>query len=61
MKKPKVAIPNLSLPIDEQLDRCIRQDVRDEHLSRADIVRRILRRHYGLVRHTMNEQRMVAP
>ena len=39
--------PILSLPIDDQLDTYIQQDAREEHLSRADIVRRILRLHYA--------------
>ena len=58
--------PILSLPIDDQLDKCIQQDVREEHLSRADIVRRILRLHYarlsrrrevGLTKQTNGKQR----
>lgn len=53
--------PILSLPIDRQLDQCLRRDMRDEHLSRADIVRRILRLHYGLIRRPLIDQRMVAP
>ena len=52
--------PILSLPIDKQLDLCIRRDMRDEHLSRADIVRRILRIHYGLIRNALHQSRITA-
>jgi hypothetical protein len=50
--------PILSLPIDRQLDQCLRRDQRDERLSRADIVRRILRLHYGLARKMLHAHRV---
>lgn len=39
----------LSLPIDRKLQAALKADVRRTGLSRADIVRQILRRHYGLL------------
>lgn len=47
--------PNLSVPIDNKLHRCIGAEAKRTGLSRADIVRQILRRHYGLLNH---EQRV---
>ena len=48
--------PNLSVPIDKKLHTAIWADARRTGLSRADIVRQILRRHYGLIR----QERQVA-
>jgi hypothetical protein len=39
---------NLSLPIDRVLDTKLKQSVKETQLSRADVVRQILRAHYGL-------------
>ena len=44
--KPK----NLSFPIDPRLAQAIRRDVRDKQVSQADVVRLILRQHYGLLK-----------
>jgi hypothetical protein len=41
--------PNISVPIDRKLYAALKADVRRTGLSRADIVRQILRRHYGLL------------
>jgi hypothetical protein len=41
--------PNLSLPISAELDRAIKRDAKDEQLSRAALIRRILSRYYGLL------------
>lgn len=41
--------PNLSLPIDKQLDKALRQETRRTRLSRAAVVRQILLRHFGLL------------
>lgn len=53
--------PILSLPIDKQLEQCLRRDMHDEQLSKADIVRRILRLHYGLVRKQLRNQIEAVP
>jgi hypothetical protein len=49
--------PNLSVPIDKKLHTAIWADARRTGLSRADIVRQILRRHYGLL---MDQDQRVA-
>lgn len=41
--------PNISLPIDNKLDRAIRAEVRRTKLKRSDVVRQILMRHFGLI------------
>lgn len=42
--------PNLSLPIDRQLNKAINDEVRRTKLSRADVVRQILLRHFATER-----------
>jgi len=42
--------PNISVPIDHQLDRRIKGAVKRSKLSRADVVRQILRQHFGLLK-----------
>jgi hypothetical protein len=49
--------PNISVPIDRKLYAALKADVRRTGLSRADIVRQILRRHYGLL---MDQDQRVA-
>lgn len=45
MKKPII-----SLPIDRALDLKLKKSVKDTGLSRADIVRQVLRVYYGLIK-----------
>ena len=42
--------PILSLPIDKALDVKLKKSVKETGLSRADVVRQVLRVHYGLQR-----------
>jgi len=42
--------PILSLPITPQLEQAIKQEAKTEHLSKADVVRRILLSYYGLLK-----------
>lgn len=41
--------PNISCPIDHKIDRKIQAEVRRTSLSRADVVRQILKMHFGLL------------
>lgn len=42
--------PNLSFPVERKLMRAIDRDKAETKLSRADVVRQILYRHYGLLK-----------
>lgn len=42
--------PNISLPIDKSIDRALRAEVRRTRLKRADVIRQILLRHFGLLK-----------
>lgn len=42
--------PILSLPIDKQLDKVLKQQVKDSGLSRADVVRQALKQYFGLTK-----------
>jgi Arc/MetJ-type ribon-helix-helix transcriptional regulator len=42
--------PILSVPIDKQLDRVLREQVRVSGLSRSDVVRQALKQYFGLVK-----------